>query len=224
MTETDAWNGLAAWLGVILDRVRKRRRPMSGRMTEAAFVADAASFGAVQLYQVPEWGWGTTIERRPALDRLLIEIHSHSRGRVWEPELWALLFSFIPCPLPTKIAHDLIDREIGIQELGHGHQEEEIWWRLVDQVPEAVHNLALHRYQREEDDWSRVEEVINGFPGWETELYQLLVHSRASGTNKARQLAKRVRGVADSEGVMRPWKSVDPAFLTEWEKERTCAE
>ena len=198
MNETDALLGLGAWLGAVLDRLRRGEAPVPPDADEAEVAGLAKSFGAYWAMGVPAWA-GRRVARIPALDAMLTEIHQRSRSKAWEESLWyGGVLLFCPTPLPLAVAHDFVDRDIARSFLSHSHQEEEIWWRLVDDPdPEAVYSIAQFRYGRPEDDWHRVEEVLQQFP-WES-LLQRLARTSPSSREKAVALAEHILAHPEQE-------------------------
>lgn len=219
MNEADALLGLGAWLGAVLDRLRRGEAPIAPGADEADVQQLAAGFGAIWTFGVPAWA-SKRVPRIPALDAMLLEIHHRSRTQPWEESLWCGgILLFCPTPLPTAIAHDFIDRNIARIFLSHSHQEEEVWWRLVDDPdPEAVYSIAYYRYGRPEDDWYRVEEVLHQFP-WDS-LLQRLARARPSSREKAAALAERIRARPEQEHdrILGSRRLLNPEFAAVWEE------
>lgn len=214
MTERDACLALGAWLGAVLDRLRRDEPPFPSSWDEHDVEQLAMTFGVRWDLGVPAWR-GKPIPRIEMLDAMLTEIHQRSRGQAWEEALWfGGVFNFCPTTLPPAIAHDFIDRNIARRYLSHSWQEESVWWRLVDEDPEAVYNIAYYRYTRSEDDWYRVEEVLHQFP-WSDLLFKL-AREKPSSPEKARGLAERIRAHPDRLDILRPARSLNPTFVTAW--------
>lgn len=215
MNEKDALICLGAWLGAVLDRLRRGGPPIPSDAGESQIEELAMGFGANWKITVSAWSY-TRVARIPALDSMLIEIHTRARNQPWEEPLWEYgILLYVPTPLPVAIAHDFIDRNIARRYLSHSWQEESVWWRLVgDEDPEAVYNIAYYRYTRSEDDWYRVEEVLHQFP-WSDLLFKL-AREKPSSPEKARGLAERIRAHPDRLDILRPARSLNPTFVTAW--------
>lgn len=219
LNETDALLGLGAWLGAVLGRLRCGEAPVPPDADEADVEELAYSFGARLAMGVPAWAY-KRVPRIPALDALLAEIHQRSRNQPWEGSLWyGGILLFCPTPLPLAIAHDFIDRGIAHTFLSHSHQEEEVWWRLVeDPDPEAVYLIAYYRYERPEDNWHRVEEVLHQFP-WDDLLHKL-ARATPSSREKAVGLAERIltHPKEEHEHILGSRRKLDPEFAAVWEE------
>lgn len=213
MTDPSLYVALGGWLGAILDRLRSGRPPLPDEISEQAAAIDASRFGALEFYRVQEW-IGRQAHRSARIDEYLSEIHRRAQGQTWEAELWYGILLYIPTPLPAAIALDLLDRGIARGWFAHSWQEEQVWWRLVDEYPEAAHNLAINRYTSDAFEWHRVEEVLHQFP-WD-EIIGILATLAPSHDEKARQLAEyiRARGAeAAAERTIRRWH---PSFRAVW--------
>jgi hypothetical protein len=216
VTDPSPFVALGGWLGAILARLRAGEPPLPGSVSDDRAIRDAEQFGAQPVYQVQQWHH--KLDRIPQIDTYLREIHALARNQPWEQAFWQeVLAIFIPTPLEPSLAKDLLDRGIGRGWMAHSWQEEAVWWRLVDEFPEAVHNLALWRYTNPGDDWSRVEEIFNQFPWW-SELARLLAEEEPSTRAKAAGLARLIRAqniVGDVEQCRRRWNQ---RFVEAWEE------
>ncbi|MBV9467857.1 MAG: hypothetical protein JOZ57_01275, partial [Abitibacteriaceae bacterium] len=68
----------------------------------------------------------------------LLELNHKVRNCPCEEPIWEAILWHIEHPLPTQVAHDLIERKIAITLLGHTIQNEEIMWRLAPLVDETL--------------------------------------------------------------------------------------
>ena len=87
---------------------------------------------------------------------LLEKLHLKIRNQRCETEIWDAIVFHISGPLPMHIAHDLIDRDIVVTQLGHTRQNDEIQWRLASLVDEALLTLFRDLYTNPD---SKVEEL-----------------------------------------------------------------
>lgn len=205
---------VGAWLGAIRARLRSNRLPIPRFVTETSIDADASAFGARHVIS-----WLSQSDRPIRniewLDQCLAEIDARTRNKPWRETLWNELITYVPTRLPSDIALDLIDHDLCVQTLGHSWQVEAVWWRVAERVPEAVHNLAMHRYRDAESGCDRVEEVLLHFPRW-PEVTRLLVSEQPSSPAKAVWLAReaRYRGIAERD--LPPRGRWHPEFEEAW--------
>lgn len=206
-----------AWLGLVRVRLREGRLPVPRRVTEENITADAAAFGVKSTYYLSS-RFPLPVGRIVWLDECLSEIHVHARGKPWEEEFWHGLMMYVPTGLPTAIALDLVDRDLCVSALGHCFWEsEEVWWKLVDRVPEAVLNLALHRYLSGAFESHRIEEILNQFPWW-AEIARMLAKRPPSSPEKADWLVSQARERAITEFDLRPRERWHPEFEAAWRR------
>jgi hypothetical protein len=88
-------------------------------------------------------------------------LHKKLRNETCESGIWEALLRFLGDPLPSTVAHDLIDREIAVLDMGHTRQCDEIQWRLSELVEEALLTLIMERYVDERYDQESFLEVFN---------------------------------------------------------------
>ena len=65
-------------------------------------------------------------------------LHQKIREQECESSIWNAIIFPLRDPLPTSIAHDLIDREVIVSQMGHTRQNDEIQRRLASLVDEAL--------------------------------------------------------------------------------------
>lgn len=199
---------LACWLASIRDRLARGLGP---------FVSDADSTGEHEATRLGLRPGLRHEERIESLNVLLRELHVLARAMDYEQDLWAGLICYVPTPLPIEIARDLAQRTLCVQELGHSRQDEEIWWMVADQVPEAVLNLACSRYRSSACTPDRVEEVTNAFPRW-IEIAEALIREEPPDDTKAAWLAARLRENGQAQLVERRRQAANPQFLQVWDR------
>lgn len=195
---------VAAWIGAMLERLDRGAAPLSG-FEEAVVCADRGRFGVVLRHPIPDFHetWappGPSVA--DGLGGLLTRLHERTRGAVWEEELWFWLLQFLPGGLPDAIAHDLIDREIAIDALGHCNLGDGALWRLADRVDEALLRLAKRRYVSEQYTADAFEEVLHAFPQHEWTLMSL-PSLPASDREKVERLAAYIRRHPRREELVR---------------------
>lgn len=159
----------AAWLGAVVDRLRRGAAPFPEDESMAS--TDRESFGPrQQSYYTRDW------EHRPCPEELvplMHEIHRSLRGRMEERHCWRFLFDEIPfCP-PESIVEDLLERDIDTDRVGHLLLTDRLLWRLADVVPESLLTLAKRRFHSETCASDRFEEVLHAFPHHEWMLSSL---------------------------------------------------
>lgn len=199
LPETCTEMAAAAWIGAMLERLDRREAPLPA-FKEAAVRADRARFDAAPAGRSPQLDISDPRERwaQPAasavdgLAGLVTRLHERTRGASWEADLWLWLLQSLPGGVPEAVVHDLIDREIAIEAIGHCKLSDAALWRLAGRVDEALLTLAKRRYVSERCTADQFEEVLHAFPEHEwmlTSLPGLLPSSR----HKAVRLAEYIR-------------------------------
>ncbi len=195
--QESAWCALSAWLGAVVDRLRRDGAPLAGPFPdegeEAALAADAESFGAASSYlafpgPLPRPLWSMSMPS--SVEALLCEVHQRVRGACWEERFWEAMGTLVPGPWPESVAMDLVQRGLCRCLLAHIASSEGVWWELVGEYPEAAYNLAINRYTNPDDAWDRVEVVLNERP--DSSVFEMLARVEASSQDKADQLARYV--------------------------------
>ena len=92
---------------------------------------------------------------------LLEKLHLKIREQKCEVEIWHAIIFHISGPLPILIAHDLIDRDIIVSQLGHTRQEGEIQWRLASLVDEALLTLFRDLYTNPNSKVEELRKLLN---------------------------------------------------------------
>lgn len=221
MDEFDAIFALGAWLGAIRDRLRRGEEPVPGlsgapadeSSIEQVIEADARSFGCMYISAVSEWRnhqWPVI----PLVDEYLLEIHAALRQSRWEHAVWEQVLTQCPTQLPRAIWTDFLDRDLHVTRLGHRWECEELLWRLADQVPEAVYNLAIRRYCNPEFSVDKLDELMYAFPDWRGVCNQLIFLT-PDPPEKVTWLASRVREHCAKHMLVHR-KHWSPAFEAAW--------
>lgn len=175
----------AAWLGAVVDRVRRGAAPFPE--DESMACADRESFGPIQhSYDTGNW------EHRPCPDELaplVHELHRNLRGRIDERDRWSFLFGELPfCP-PESVVDDLIERDVDTCLVGHLALSDRLLWQLAEVVPESLLTLAKRRFLANTCAPDRFEEVLHAFPQHEWMLSSLVC--LASGTDEKSLILSR---------------------------------
>jgi hypothetical protein len=66
--------------------------------------------------------------------------------------------------IPDEIAHDLINRDMTIGMLGHTRQSDEVMWRLVPLMPEALLTMGVDIYVRPQHSAEELQSLLERFP------------------------------------------------------------
>jgi hypothetical protein len=138
---------------------------------------------------------------------LLESLGAKIRGLECEPNIWWGLLAVVYHPLPDKVAHDLIDRDIHVEFLGHTRQSDAVQWRLADLVDEALLTIAKEIYSREEHGADELRAVLEKYPDhhW---MLSSLAFSATSSPEKSVLLEKFLMRHADAEHLMEIKKTV----------------
>lgn len=190
--------GATAWIGAMLERLARGQPPLPGfeeavvRHDRAQFDPGATSQGP-ELAAAPRERWALPAPAvTEGLGSLLSRLHEQTRGAEWEADLWFWLLQFLPDGLPDAVAHDLIDREIAVDALGHCNLTDAALWRLAGWVDEALLTLSKRRYVSAEHTADQFEEVLYAFPQHKWMLMSL-PSLLPSSHEKAERLAARLR-------------------------------
>ncbi|RYG66080.1 hypothetical protein EON80_16145, partial [bacterium] len=134
--------------------------------------------------------------RETVAEDLLSQLHSQIRNQPCEQEVWGTVVMQISNPLPDLITHDLIDRGIVIEQLGHLHQSEAILRRLAPLVPEALLTLAGEFYRNPQRSLGEFVDILDQYADapW---LRSHLAHGVTSSSQKLGAFLKRVEGTPD---------------------------
>lgn len=127
---------------------------------------------------------------------LIFQLHSHIRNQPCEQGVWDSVVMQISNPLPDFITHDLIDRRIVVDQLGHRHQSEDILRRLAPLVSEALLTLAGELYRNPEHSLEEFTEIFDQYPD-EPWLHSHLAHGVASSPEKLEAFLERVKGTPE---------------------------
>lgn len=132
---------------------------------------------------------------------MLLQLHrkirnTSSESRIWSGVLWCLQH-----PLPGEVAHDLLDRKISINELGHSRQHEDVQWRMAAFYDEALLTLAKDRYCKRKYNLSEFQRVLDFNP---THIWMLssLAHAEGSSRAKVQAFLAVVRQHSDAENLL----------------------
>ena len=89
---------------------------------------------------------GNSVESSRVYNEILRLLHLEIRGHAQEDAIWNALLWYLSHPLPTSLAHDLIDRGVAIIAMCHTNQQEEVLWRLATIDEDALYTLVRKRY------------------------------------------------------------------------------
>jgi hypothetical protein len=188
----------AAWLGAVVDRMRRGAALFPE--DEAMARADRESFGPTQS-SCDTGNW----EHRPCPDELVPlvhELHQNLRGRNDEKDRWSFLFGELPfCP-PESVIEDLIERDVDTCLVGHLALSDRLLWQLAEVVPESLLTLAKRRFLSDTCVPDRFEEVLHAFPQDEWMLSSLVC--LADGADeKSRILARYLAAHPDRDKLVK---------------------
>lgn len=216
--EVEAKAAFAAWLAVLLDRMRTNQLPIAcldnpDSNEDQAAIADRALIydsNSSSLFDV--WHGVMGSEPSAVVDGLLYQVARAVRGKMWEARFWSCVFSVVPTRFPDRIAEDLIERDINVDHLGHLQLSDRLLWRLSDDVPEALATLAIRRYVDSEYDADAFEEVLHAFPQEES-MFRAVIYYQPSSQDKADRLAEYLDRLESSGEWL---VSAAKALLDEW--------
>jgi hypothetical protein len=116
-------------------------------------------------------------------DMVLQTLHTYLYQQPAEAAIWGAVIPVLTHPLPEAIGHDLLDREIALDELEHSRQVDSVQWRLAERGAEALLTVALERYLFAEWSVADFEQVLAAYP---TNFWMLdtLLRRRASSAEK----------------------------------------
>lgn len=98
-------------------------------------------------------------------DEIVRAFHSKVRGRECEATLWNAVLFRLRAPLPPEIAHDLIDRDIVVGQLGHTRQKDDVQWRLASLVDEALLTFVWDMFTQALYPAAEFEKLLFQHPG-----------------------------------------------------------
>jgi hypothetical protein len=150
---------------------------------------------AIPFYSPSRWQF------RQVTLPLLESLGAKIRGLQCEPNIWWGLLAVVYHPLPDKVAHDLIDRDINVEFLGHTRQSNAVQWRLADLVDEALLTIAKEIYNSEAHGADELRAVLEKYPDHKWMLSSL-AHSAASCPQKSALLEEFLMRHADAEHLM----------------------
>ena len=153
-------NLLENWLSVL---VEKPNEILNDLYSEEADVRK--EFEALFLPKTK----GYIVESSHVSNDILQRLHEGIRGHACEEIIWAAVFWYLADPLPTAIAHDLIDRAVAIDMMGMTRQIDEVQWRLATFDENALYTLVRERYREPQYSTSQFESML--------EQYSYTVHS-----------------------------------------------
>ncbi|HEX8834027.1 MAG TPA: hypothetical protein VF719_07485 [Abditibacteriaceae bacterium] len=95
---------------------------------------------------------------------ILGKLHLKIRSQKCETKIWDAIISRISGPLPTSAAHDLIDRDIIVDQLGHTRQDDEVQWRLGSLVDEALLTLVWDFFTNPIYEVAELQKLLSQHP------------------------------------------------------------
>ena len=101
-------------------------------------------------------------------------LHEKIRGQKCESSIWNAIIFHLRDSLPTSIAHDLIDRNIIVSQMGHTRQNDEIQRRLAFSVDEALLTLVGEMFTKPTYTVTDLENLLSQHPinGWLLEKWE----------------------------------------------------
>ena len=97
-------------------------------------------------------------------DTVLETLHEKILNSSCESALWGALIWNLAKPLPSTIAHDLIDRGIALTDLEHSRQTDEVQWRMAENQREALLTLAIDFYTKSSYNEAEFQHLLQKFP------------------------------------------------------------
>lgn len=191
----------AAWLGAVLDRLRRGDAPFDFAVEDAA-LTDRARFGPKAGVPRGEGSWWGEVRSPPELVSVFRDLYEAARGCSWEEAFWCGIVGVCPWPPSELVVESLLARDIAIERIGHLMLSDRLLWRLAERVDEALLTLAKRRYEDPVYDHSAFEEVLNSFPNHEWMLQSLVGESVTSDT-KAASLVEHLKGRSSPDALFR---------------------
>ena len=132
---------------------------------------------------------------------LLQQLHTKLRKSRVEKFIWPCLVWHLKNALPSEVAHDLLDRKIAVNELGHSRQNEDVQWRMAMFYDEALLTLAKDRYCSRKYDLSEFRRVLdfNSTHDW---MMSFLSHAPASSKAKEQLFLDTAKRHPDAEKLI----------------------
>lgn len=91
-------------------------------------------------------------------------MHQKIRNHKCEAAVWDAIIFRLSAPLPTQIAHDLIDRDVIVGQLGHTRQGDEIQWRLASLIDEALLTLVWDFFTNSTYEVAQLQKLLSEHP------------------------------------------------------------
>ncbi len=131
----------------------------------------------------------------------LLGLHRKLRGLPCEDTIWSSIILHLEKPLPSEVAHDLLDRAIASNELEHSRQEDDVQQRMAEGGEEALLTWALALYCDARRSLREFESVLKRFSDNEWML-ETLMSANASWPDKEIALNSIVNQHAESERLL----------------------
>lgn len=175
---------LAAWLGAIVDRLRRGAAPLPETWQEIQ--SDLTSFGSARSSDdKPLPATYAHAPCPPELVSLMLELHRRLIRRSDERHVWNTVLEEAGfCP-PDEVIEDLLARDVDTVYLGHLPLPDRLLWRFAEHVDEALLTLAKRRFVDDFYSADQFEEVLHSFPSHEWTLESLASMATASSPKTA---------------------------------------
>ncbi len=137
-------------------------------------------------------------------DALLHQLHTKLHRRRCETAIWAEVILRLRQPLPSEIAHELLDRLAYHLDhaMQHSRQNDDVQWRLATRGREALLTLAVERYALPDFSVADLDEVLTKYPHshW---MLDTLAHWHASSLEKEQAWLRVATQHPDRESFLR---------------------
>lgn len=103
---------------------------------------------------------GSAVGANHVYSEVLWQLHFKIRGHKHEDAIWSSVLWYLSHPLPTTLAHDLIDRGVATVMMSHTRQEDEVQWRLATMHEDALYTLIRERYTEPQFSVAQFETML----------------------------------------------------------------
>ena len=122
---------------------------------------------------------GARVNKR-ILRQLQLKIREHKH----EDAIWTNVLWYLSRPLPSKLAHDLIDRGIAISMMSHTRQKDGVQWRLATIHRDALYTLVRERYTESQFSVEQFYTMLEIYPWLDDGLLAMLLSFRTDSAEK----------------------------------------
>jgi hypothetical protein len=132
-------------------------------------------------------------------EEILFRLHAKIKRQPSENDIWVAVIWYLSTPLPLKLAHDLIDRNIAVTDMVYSPQLDEIMWRLATFDDDALYALVSERYTSSKYSVSQFKNILQQYVARHEYVLNILSERQASSRGKQAVFEKAVRELAKRE-------------------------